>query len=578
MKTIQNHHEHQPMTHKQVLQALTGLLMGMFVSILAGTVVSSSLPIIVSDLNGSQIAYTWVVTATLLATTISTPIWGKLADLWNRKLLLQISLALFVLASAAAGFAQDTNFLIAMRVIQGLAGGGMGALSQIVMADILSPRERGKYMGLFGAVMAIGTVGGPLIGGFITDTINWRWNFFVALPVAVIAIILLQKTLHLPSLVQRAVKIDYFGIILLSTGVSLLLIWMSMGGSQFEWNSSTSYLMMSGSILSLIAFVLVELKVQEPLINLNLFKNKTFTFAVIASLAVGVSMFGTSVFLAQYMIMARGATATNAGLMTLPMMAGLLIVSTVAGNLISRYGKWKAFVVTGSVLQLVGLFLLGTIHYDTPFFIVGIYMFILGAGVGLVMQNMVLVVQNAVNPKEMGVASSSVNFFRTLGGTAGTAGLGALLAVTIPQLVEDKKTQLMQAIASLGDKAGDVSSMLSSGTMPNIADMPEPVRVIFESVYGDAVASLFAFVAPISIITIIAVSLLPNKELSTKTTGQRLTEIEADIEEVFSTVDLEGDLDDNTETKRHSKENKDTGDYSSKSEDRNPVTSSTGVV
>lgn len=558
----------KPMNHRQVLQALTGLLMGMFVSILAGTVVSSSLPVIVSDLNGSQVAYTWVITATLLATTISTPIWGKFADLWDRKLLLQIALGVFVLASASAGFAQDTNFLIAMRVIQGLAGGGMGALSQIVMADILSPRERGKYMGLFGAVMAIGTVGGPLIGGFITDTINWRWNFFVALPVAVVAIILIQKTLHLPSLVKRAVKIDYFGIMLLSAGVSLLLIWMSMGGAQFDWNSTTSYFMISASVLCLILFVIVELKVSEPLINLSLFKNKTFTFAVISSLAVGVSMFGTSVFLAQYMIMARGATATSAGLMTLPMMAGLLIVSTVAGNLISRYGKWKAFVVTGSVLQLVGLFLLGTIHYDTPFLIVGIYMFILGSGVGLVMQNMVLVVQNSVNPKEMGVASSSVNFFRTLGGTAGTAGLGALLAVTIPQMLSDKQAQLTQAIASLGDKASEVTSAISSGTIPTVSQLPEPVRVIFESVYGDGVASLFAFAAPISIITIVAVSLLPNNELSTKTTGQRLTEIESDIEEVLPTVDLAG----------NQSKNKETLDNSSKTYDRNPVTSSTGIV
>lgn len=516
------------MSHRQILQALTGLLMGMFVSILAGTVVSSSLPVIVSDLNGSQTSYTWVVTATLLATTISTPIWGKFADLWNRKLLLQISLGLFVLASAAAGFAQDTNFLIAMRVIQGLAGGGMGALSQIVMADILSPRERGKYMGLFGAVMALGTVGGPLIGGFITDTINWRWNFFVALPVAVIAIFMIQKTLKLPELVKRAVKIDYFGIILLSTGVSLLLIWMSMGGSQFEWNSTTSYLMIAGSIVSLALFVLTELKVSEPLISLELFKNRTFTFAVIASLSVGVSMFSTSVFLSQYMIMARGATATAAGLMTLPMMAGLLIVSTIAGNLISKFGKWKAFVVTGSILQLIGLFLLGTIHYDTQFFIVGIYMFVLGAGVGLVMQNMVLVVQNAVNPKQLGVASSSVNFFRTLGGTAGTAGLGAVLAVTIPNMLAEKQSQLTQALASLGDRANEVGAMLSSGSMPTISALPEPIREIISSVYGDGVASLFAIAAPISIITIIAVSLIPNKELSSKTNSQKLQEIKTE--------------------------------------------------
>ena len=512
------------MSHRQIIQSLTGLLMGMFVSILAGTVVSSSLPVIVSDLNGSQTAYTWVVTATLLATTISTPIWGKLADLGNRKLLLQISLGLFVLASAAAGFAQNTEFLISMRVIQGLAGGGMGALSQIVMADILSPRERGKYMGLFGAVMAVGTVGGPLIGGFVTDTINWRWNFFVALPFAVIAIILIQRTLNLPAIAKRKVQIDYLGIMLLSSGVALLLIWLSMGGSQFDWNSSTSYLMLVGSVILLAIFVFVELKVAEPLISLNLFKNRTFTFAVIASLAVGISMFGTTVFLSQYMIMARGASATQAGLMTFPMMAGLLVISTVAGALISRYGKWKALVVTGAALQIVGLYLLGTIHYDTPFWQVGLYMFVLGAGVGLVMQNMVLVVQNAVEPQVLGVASSSVNFFRTLGGTAGTAGLGALLAVTIPNMIADRQSELSAAIASLGDKAAAVGASLSSGSLPTISTLPEPVRSILESIYGDGVASLFAFAAPLALITLVAVILLPNQHLNEKTNTERLAE------------------------------------------------------
>lgn len=509
------------MSHAQIMQALTGLLMGMFVSILAGTVVSSSLPVIVSDLKGGQTAFTWVVTATLLATTISTPIWGKLADLGNRKLLLQISLAMFVLASAAAGFSQDTNFLIAMRVIQGLAGGGMGALSQIVMADILSPRERGKYMGLFGAVMAVGTVGGPLIGGFITDTINWRWNFFVALPFAVIAIWLIQRTLHLPAIPKRVVKIDYLGIMLLSSGVALLLIWMSLGGTQFEWNSTTSYLMAAGAALLLALFVVVELKAADPLLNLDLFKNRTFTFAVIASLSVGLSMFGTSVFLSQYMIMARGATATQAGLMTFPMMAGLLVVSTAAGALITRYGKWKAFVVVGSVLQVIGLFLLGTIHYDTNFVLVGLYMFILGAGVGLVMQNMVLVVQNSVPVSELGVASSAVNFFRTLGGTAGTAGLGALLAINIPNMIADRQSEIATAMASLGDKAASVGAQLSSGSLPNLATLPEPIRVIFESIYGDGVASLFAFAAPLAVITVIAVCLIPNQQLRTQTAVER---------------------------------------------------------
>ena len=516
------------MTHREILTALTGILMGMFVSILANTVVSSSLPVIVSDLNGSQTSYTWVVTATLLATTISTPIWGKLADLGNRKLLLQISLAIFVLASAAAGFSQTTSFLIAMRVIQGLAGGGVGALAQIVMADFLSPRERGKYMGLFGAVMAVGTVGGPLIGGFVTDTINWRWNFFIALPFAIAAVLLIQRTLHLPAIAKRKVKIDYWGIVLLSGGVSLLLIWMSLGGSEFEWASTTSLLMVVGAVVLLAAFVLVEIKSSEPLLSMSLFKNRTFTFAVIASLAVGVSMFGTSVFLSQYMIMARGASATMAGLMTFPLMGGLLIISTIGGQVISRTGKWKPLVVIGSVLIVLGLFLLGTIHYNTNYALVASFMFILGAGMGLVMQNMVLVVQNSVDIKELGVASSSVNFFRTLGGTAGTAGLGAILAATIPNMIADRQADLMQAIGSLGAKGQEVAQVLSSGNLPTISTLPEPVRVIFESIYGDAVPSLFTFAAPLSLIVVIAVCLIPNQSLTTQTASERMQEVDAE--------------------------------------------------
>ncbi|TFH54539.1 MFS transporter [Glutamicibacter arilaitensis] len=516
------------MTHREILTALTGILMGMFVSILASTVVSSSLPVIVSDLNGSQTAFTWVVTATLLATTISTPIWGKLADLGNRKLLLQIALGIFVLASAAAGFSQNTSFLIAMRVIQGLAGGGVGALAQIVMADFLSPRERGKYMGLFGAVMAVGTVGGPLIGGFVTDAINWRWNFFIALPFAVAAVILIQRTLHLPAIPKRKVKIDYWGILLLSAGVSLLLIWMSLGGSQFEWASMTSYLMISGAVVMLTLFVVVEAKSSEPLLSLGLFKNRTFTYAVIASLAVGVSMFGTSVFLSQYMIMARGASATMAGLMTFPLMGGLLVISTIGGAMISRTGKWKALVVTGSVLIVIGLFLLGTIHYDTNYALVATYMFILGAGMGLVMQNMVLVVQNSVHVKELGVASSAVNFFRTLGGTAGTAGLGAVLAATVPNMIADRQSDLAAALATIGDQAKELTAALGSGTLPSVATMPEPVRVIFESIYGDAVPSLFTLAAPLSLIVVIAVCLIPNQSLKTQTATERMQDLAAE--------------------------------------------------
>ena len=509
------------MTHRQVMQSLTGLLMGMFVSILAGTVVSTSLPVIISDLNGSQTAYTWVVTATLLATTISTPIWGKLADLTNRKLLLQLSLMVFVLASAIAGFSQDTSMLITMRVFQGLGAGGLTALTQIVMADIISPRERGKYMGLFGAVMALGTVGGPLIGGFITDTINWRWNFFIALPFAVIAVILIQKTLRLPPQIKRRVSIDYAGIVLLSAGVSLLLIWVSLAGSQFDWASTETYLMVGGSILALLAFVMVELKASEPIIPLSMFKNRTFTLSVVASISVGVSMFGTSVFLAQYMQLARGANATQSGLMTIPMMAGLLIISTIGGALISKHGKWKAIMVTGSILQLAGLYLLSTIHYDTNFVLVSVYMFILGAGLGMVMQNLVLIVQNAVTPAEIGVASSGIAFFRSLGGTIGVSVLGALMATKVAELLGDKSAQLQTAIAALGEQGKELGASIANGSIPAVHTLPDSVRVIIESSYGDAVAFVFLIAAPLSLLTILAIAFVPNLPLSNQTRQER---------------------------------------------------------
>ncbi|WP_269937873.1 MDR family MFS transporter [Arthrobacter sp. HY1533] len=509
------------MTHRQVIQSLTGLLMGMFVSILAGTVVSTSLPVILSDLNGDQTAYTWVVTATLLATTISTPIWGKLADLSNRKLLLQLSLVIFVVASAIAGFSQDTSMLITMRVFQGLGAGGLTALSQIVMADIISPRERGKYMGLFGAVMALGTVGGPLIGGFITDAINWRWNFFVALPFAVVAILLIQKTLHLPAQKKRKVSIDYAGIVLLSAGVSLLLIWVSLAGKDFEWASPTSAWMVGGAIAALVAFVIAEFKAAEPIIPLTMFKNTTFTLSVVASISVGVSMFGTSVFLAQYMQLARGANATQSGLMTIPMMAGLLIISTIGGAMISKFGKWKAIMVTGSLLQLAGLYLLGTIHYDTNFILVSLFMFILGAGLGMVMQNLVLIVQNAVTPAEIGVASSGIAFFRSLGGTIGVSVLGALMATKVVDTMAGRTGELQAAIGALGEKGKEVGAALASGNIPSVHTLPDSIRVIIESVYGDSVAYIFMIAAPLSILTILAVAFLPNLPLSNQTRDQR---------------------------------------------------------
>lgn len=526
------------MTHRQVLEALSGLLLGMFVAILAGTVVSTSLPRIVSDLNGDQTAYTWVVTGTLLATTVSTPIWGKLADLFNRKLLIQLSLVIFVIGSALAGFSQDTNTLIIFRVLQGLGAGGLTALSQIIMADIISPRERGRYMGLFGGVMAVGTVGGPLIGGLLTDGFGWRWNFFVALPVAIVAIILLQKTLHLPKVVKRVVSIDYLGAILIAGGVSLLLIWVSMAGNQFDWWSTTTAWMVGGAVVALVLAVIVELRAKEPILPMSLFKNRTFTLAVIASISVGVAMFGTSVYLAQYMQLARGASPTESGLLTLPMIAGLLLSSTIIGNIISRTGVWKPYMIGGSIALAIGLGLMGTIHYDTNYVLVSVYMLILGAGVGAVMQNLVLVVQNAVQPSELGASSAGVAFFRSLGGTVGVSVMGAILATRVSDSLAASTAQLQAALAKLGAEGAKIGEALASGTIPKVSTLPDSVRPIIESAYGEGVAHVFLLAAPLALVTILAIVFLPNLSLGTKTALERREEsrLQESEERVFDTA------------------------------------------
>ncbi|WP_108718561.1 MDR family MFS transporter [Miniimonas sp. S16] len=493
-----------------VLPVMIALMMAMFVSMLASTVVGSSLPVIVADLGGTQSAYTWVVTATLLATTVSTPVWGKIADRANRKMLIMLALTIFVLASAVAGFSHNTEMLITMRVFQGLGAGGLAALSQIVMADIVSPRERGRFAGLFGAAMAVGTVGGPLLGGFLTDTLSWRWNFYIAIPFAIAALALLQRNLHLPPRERVKTSIDYLGIVLISAGVSLILLWVTFAGSEFEWSSYESYAMVGGAVLLLAVAVWWELRVEDPLLPLTMFKNRTFTLSVVASLATGVAMFATSVFLAQYMQLARGATPMEAGVLTIPMMAGLLLTSTVVGTLVSKRGRWKGFVVTGAVLMIIGQLLLSRLHYDTTYWIVAVSMAVLGAGVGMLMQNLVVVTQNSVETRHLGVATSAITFFRSLGGTIGVSVMGSILGTFVA-------TEMRNSIATLpAEQQAAAAQALGSGTIPKMAELPEAIRVIVESAYGLGIAHVFLAVVPMAVISLIAVLFLPNRPLGVK--------------------------------------------------------------
>lgn len=517
------------MSQRQVLEALSGLILGMFVSMLASTVVSTSLPVIIHDLEGNQVAFTWVVTATLLTTAISTPIWGKLADLTNRKVLYQLAIVIFVLATAAAGFSTSPEMLIACRAVQGLGAGGLAALSQVLMADIISPRERGRYMGLFGAVMALSTIGGPLLGGLITDAWGWRWNFFVALPLAVIALVLVQATLHVPARPKQKTSIDYLGIVLLSAAVSLLLIWVTSAGTDFDWWSTQTILMVGGAIVGVVLFIIVELRSKEPLIPLTLFRDRTFTLATVASIATGIAMFGASVFLSQYMQLARGATPTEAGLMTIPMIAGLLLSSIGVGGLITKYGVWKPYLIVGSVLLVAGSYLLSTIQYDTDFVLVSVYMFLLGAGVGMTMQNLVLVVQNTTRPEQIGVASSGVTFFRSLGGTIGVSVMGAALATRVTELIAERADDLTAALASLGDKAQYWAEQLQSGSLPQVSTMPEALRLVFEDIYGSGISHSFLIAVPFAVVSLLAIVFLPNTSLTTMTTAERIEASEADL-------------------------------------------------
>jgi EmrB/QacA subfamily drug resistance transporter len=499
---------------------MSGLIVGMFVAVLSGTIVSTSMPVIISDLGGTQSQYTWVITASLLATAVSTPIWGKLADLVDRKILIQISLILFTAGTVIAGFSTDTNMLIAVRVIQGVGVGGLMSLVMIAVALIISPRERGKYMGVVGGIMALGTIGGPLLGGLITDAWGWRANFFVGVPFAIVALVLLQFTLHLPKPARAKVSIDYLGIVLLAVGVSTLLIWVSMGGSQFDWNSTTSIVLAVIAGLAIAGFITVEFFVKEPIVPMSLFRNRTFTLSVIASVAIGVSMFATSVFLAQYFQLARGATPTESGLMTIPMIIGQMGASIIIGQLVSRFGKWKGWMLAGSVLATVGVSLMATLRYDTPFALVALYMFVLGAGLGMVMQNLTLIVQNDTDPRQLGAASSNVNFFRTIAGTIGVTVMGSLLSTSVGTYLKDGLVSFTPTTeAELG-----ALKKLGAGDVPNVAELPDTIRAIVEGAYGHGIADAFIIAIPLAVIGIIAIAFIKNKPLSTKNAAEQLLE------------------------------------------------------
>ncbi|WP_327696325.1 MFS transporter [Streptomyces sp. NBC_00459] len=499
-----------PMSHRQIMEALTGLLLGMFVAILSSTIVSNALPDIIKDLGGGQSAYTWVVTASLLAMTASTPLWGKLADLFSKKLLIQVALVVFVLGSAAAGLSQNAAMLIGFRAVQGIGMGGLSALAQIILAAMISPRERGRYNGYLGATFATAMVGGPLIGGVITDTswLGWRWCFYVGVPFAVVALIVLQRTLHLP-VVRRQAKVDWTGAFFITSAVCLLLVWVTFAGDKYDWVSWQTYAMIGGTVALLGIFVLVESKASEPIIPLRLFRNRTITLASLASLFVGVAMFAGTIFFSQYFQLARDKSPTMSGVMTIPMIGGLFVASTVSGQVITRTGRWKAWLLSGGVLVTAGLGLLGTLRYDTPYWHVAIYMALLGLGVGMMMQNLVLCTQNQVSPSDLGVASSVVTFFRSLGGAIGVSALGAVLSHRITDHLKD-------GLATIDPKYASALSGSTSNTIPDLDALPAPLRTVIEGAYGHGIGDVFLYAAPVALLALVFSLFIKEVPLRTK--------------------------------------------------------------
>ncbi|QDB78070.1 MFS transporter [Georgenia wutianyii] len=490
--------------HREVMKVLTGLLLALFVAMLSGTIVGNALPVIIADLGGSQLQYTWIVTAALLASTASTPIFGKLADLFDKKKLLLMAIGLFSVGSLLAGMAQDPNMLIAFRVVQGVGMGAQMALVQVTIASIISPRERGRYNGYMGAVMAVATVSGPLIGGVIVDTpwLGWRWTYWSAIPFSLIAIWVLHRRLVVPPSTRRKPKVDYAGSALIVLSVTLLLLWLSFAGTYFEWVSWTSAAMIGGAVLGTVVFVLVERRAAEPVVPMWILTERTTALSIVASFSVGVIMFAAPVFLGQYFQIGRGYGPAAAGLLMVPMMLGVFLSSTIAGRLVSRRGTWKRYVIAGLSVQALGVGLMATVGASTPLWLVGAYLALMGIGQGASMQNLVLAVQNTVPLKDMGAASSAVAFFRSLGGAIGVQVLGAILTAHIGSL-------LVSRLTAAGYESGAASG---TGDL-DIGALPAPLQEIVRSGYGDGMGLIFLIMAVCSVVALVAAGLMRGSTL-----------------------------------------------------------------
>ncbi|MGH8999186.1 MAG: MDR family MFS transporter, partial [Acidimicrobiia bacterium] len=416
----------QSLSHRQVVVVFSGLMLGLLLAGLDHTIVATALPTIVGDLGGLD-QLSWVVTAYLLATTVSAPLYGKLGDLYGRKRCFQGAIVIFLAGSALCGAAQNMAQLIAFRALQGLGGGGLIVLAQAIVGDVVSPRERGRYQGYLGAVFGVSSVLGPLIGGFFTDHLTWRWAFYVNLPLGAVALAVTGAVL--PDAAARLrPRIDAAGAVLLSATVTGFVLVTSWGGNQYAWGSAPVVGVAAATVALAGAFLAVERRASDPVLPLRLFRNRIFAVIAAASFLVGAAMFATFSFLPVFLQVVGGASATTSGLLLVPLMAGLLASSITTGRVISRTGRYRTFPIAGTALSAAGLALFSSMGPGTTLVMAGLYMAFFGIGIGMVMPVLVLVIQNAVEHSELGVATSTAWFLRSVGGSVGVALLGAAFA------------------------------------------------------------------------------------------------------------------------------------------------------
>lgn len=498
------------MSHRQILEALSGLLMINYVALVSSTIVTNALPSISADLGGTQTGYTWVVVSTMLAMTASTPIWGKLADQFDNKLLVQVALGIFILGSLWAGFAPSMESLIAARVLQGVGVGGLMSLVTVVIARMVSPRERGRYAGYVGASFALASLSGPLLGGVLVDTAGWRWCFFIGVPIALVAFVLLQVRLKI-GFQRKEVSIDYVGSLLTVSSVSVLLVWVSLGGRSFDWTSGTSGAFLVGIALLLAATIAWEGKVAtDPVIPMRMFRDRAIVLPVIAALCIGMAMFGAGTFMGQYFQMARGMTPTEGGLMSIPMVVGMFLTTLLTGRLITRTGRWKRYLLIGMSTTALGLFLLGLIGPTTHLVFIGLGMTLVGGGLGMSGQNLMLAVQNSSDTSDMGVATAAVGFFRSIGGSAGVAALGAILSYRFGNDLEAGVAQLSE------EQQVEAAVLLAGDRLPNPAELPDYLAVVVQDSFGSSTGMIFLVSVPFVLAAVAVAAMI--KETTLRTT------------------------------------------------------------